>query len=112
MSTIPTSVPGPIESSVAPEKRFGFPLLLFITLQCLDLFTTLRVFAHGGSELNPMVRVLMPGFGPVLAVVICKLGIVSAAIGFAPRRKRVLVIANALYAVVVVWNGFVMLVAS
>ncbi|HSU32430.1 MAG TPA: DUF5658 family protein [Bryobacteraceae bacterium] len=78
-------------------------LILFVVLQCLDLLTTLLVFHHGGLELNPVVRSLMPFMGRAMAVFVCKATLVAVICAFS-SRKRVLLFADVLYTGVVIWN--------
>jgi hypothetical protein len=78
-------------------------LVTFIGLQCLDLFTTLLVFGHGGVELNPVVRSLGLASNPVLGVVASKGALMALAFPLS-RRRRALVFGNWLYAAIVLWN--------
>jgi hypothetical protein len=80
--------------------------VIFICLQCLDLLTTLMAFSHGGVELNPTVRALMPWTGRLLAVVISKVTVVVLVL-LLNRRIWVLRFANILYTCVVAWNIWV-----
>lgn len=80
--------------------------MIFICLQCLDLLTTLMAFSHGGVELNPTVRALMPWTGRLLAVVISKVTVVVLVL-LLNRRIWVLRFANILYTCVVAWNIWV-----
>jgi hypothetical protein len=75
----------------------------FIGLQCLDLFTTWMAFSHGGVELNPIVRALMPWTGKLLAVLISKAALVTLVL-LLNRRIWTLRFANVLYSCVVAWN--------
>jgi hypothetical protein len=72
-------------------------------LQCLDLLTTLLAFSHGGIELNPIVRSIIPGFGPVPGVIASKAILITLAFPLS-RRKRILLFGNILYIGVVAWN--------
>jgi hypothetical protein len=78
-------------------------MIIFIALQCMDLVTTLAVFSHGGVELNPVVRSLMPWTGRALAVLASKLILISLVL-LLNRRNRILRFANILYTGVVAWN--------
>jgi hypothetical protein len=77
--------------------------LIFIGLQLLDLVTTLIVFSHGGVELNPTVRALMPWTGKLWAVVISKATLVVLVL-LLNRRIWLVRFANILYTGVVAWN--------
>jgi len=90
-------------SGAYPERALHWAVLVFIGLQCFDLFTTLVVFSRGGVELNPVVRSLMPWTGRVLAVVMTKAILISLIV-LCGGRKRVLYIGNILYTGVVAWN--------
>lgn len=78
-------------------------MAFFVVLQILDLLTTLLAFNRGGVELNPVVRMFMPWMGRGLAVLTCKALLVAAVWSFRNRR-RVLLIGNAFYTLVVIWN--------
>lgn len=80
--------------------------VIFICLQCLDLLTTWMAFSHGGMELNPIVRALMPWTGRLWAVVISKVTLVLLIL-LLNRRIWVLRFANILYTCVVAWNIWV-----
>jgi hypothetical protein len=86
-----------------PHKTLSVAVIVFIGLQCLDLLTTLIAFSHGGIELNPVVRSLMPWTGRVLAVFASKIMLISLILLYS-RRKRVLYIGNIIYTAVVGWN--------
>lgn len=86
-----------------PHRTVRLAMISFIALQCLDLLTTLAAFAHGGVELNPIVRSMMPWAGRGLAVLASKLILISLILSLG-RRKRILYIANVLYTAIVVWN--------
>lgn len=79
-------------------------LIVFTTLQLLDFLTTMVVFSHGGSELNPVVRSLMPWTGPAVAVLLSKVSIVLLTWRVNPRTWIVNV-GNVFYGLVVVWNA-------
>ena len=96
----------PIVTSTAefPRQNLNFAVIVFFCLQALDLLSTLLVFAHGGVELNPVVRAFMPFVGKLMAVLLSKAVLVTVIWMFARRRKRVLLLADALYTGVVIWN--------
>jgi hypothetical protein len=84
---------------VKPQKA----TILFVTLQCLDLLTTLMAFSRDGVELNPVIRSLMPYTGALMAVVMSKLILVSLVFLLA-KRRRILYFGNLLYGCIVAWN--------
>lgn len=86
------------------KQNLNLALLLFACLQILDLVSTVLVFAHGGMEMNPVVRAFMPYTGRIAAVIISKIALFVIVCAFARRRRRVLVIADGLYTAVVIWN--------
>lgn len=77
--------------------------VIFIALQCLDLVTTWMAFSHGGVELNPIVRALMPWTGRLWAVLLSKATLVLLIL-LLNRRIWTLRFANILYTCVVAWN--------
>jgi Na+/alanine symporter len=85
------------------ERKLPVSLVAFLTLQLLDLVTTLLVFQHGGVELNPVVRSLIPFMGRAMAVFACKATLVVVICAFS-RRSRVLLFADVFYAGIVIWN--------
>jgi hypothetical protein len=85
------------------KNGIGPAAIIFISLQCLDLITTLAVFSRGGVELNPIVRSLIPWTGRLLAIVLSKAALLSVVL-LLSRRRRVLLFANVLYVAVVIWN--------
>lgn len=99
-----------IAASVAPNQPSADAreLIIFIGLQCLDLLTTLAVFAHGGVELNPVVHALMPWMGRLPAIVVSKVILVSLVL-LLNRRRRILHFANLLYTGIVTWNVMILL---
>jgi hypothetical protein len=86
-----------------PNRTMSVAVIVFIGLQCMDLMTTLVAFSHGGIELNPVVRSLIPWTGRVLAVFSSKVILISLILLYS-RRKRVLYLGNILYSAVVAWN--------
>jgi len=92
---------------IGTERRLAPAVILFILLQCLDLLTTLLVFQHGGQELNPVVRSLMPLMGRAMAVFVCKATLVAVICAFS-RRRRILLFADILYTGVVLWNVLIL----
>jgi hypothetical protein len=96
------------EPETAANRKISLPMLLFIGLQGLDLLTTLAVFAHGGVELNPVVRILMPWIGRAMGVLVCKAVLVGVIWTFR-RRTRVLMLGDLLYTGVVIWNVMILI---
>lgn len=86
-----------------PQRTASLAMIVFITLQCMDLLTTLAAFSRGGIELNPVVRSLMPWTGQTLAVFVSKAILVALFLLYS-RRKRILYIGNIVYTGVVAWN--------
>jgi hypothetical protein len=85
------------------SRAIRIATLIFISLQFLDLLTTLIVFSHGGVELNPTVRALMPWTGKLWAVVISKATLVIVVL-LLNRRIWLVRFGNILYTCVVAWN--------
>jgi hypothetical protein len=111
LPTLPVQISAPQEGTMK-KKLLRFPsfnrlLLSFLTLQLLDLVTTLIVFAHGGVELNPIVRSILPHLGPTSSVVASKTLVSAIALPLSNRR-RVLIAGDILYSLVVLWNLFVL----
>jgi hypothetical protein len=86
--------------------------IVFISLQALDVVTTLIVLRMGGSEANPLVsRFMLVGslhgllYSKVLALAIATFAVRS-------RRLRVLRIANVVFAGIVLWNLFVIVAGT
>ena len=80
------------------------PLVAFITLQILDLITTLGAFALGGTETNPLVGHFLV-LGPIRGLLLSKtLVIAIAASGAALGKARGIRIANLAFCGIVVWN--------
>ena len=82
---------------------------LFLYLQVLDLLSTLIGFSLGNTEASPFIRMLLR-WGPVTGLVISKLialGLVGVC--FALRRTRLIQLINYWYAVLVIWNLYIVL---
>ena len=81
-------------------------LPLFVTLQCLDVLTTLIFLNRGVEEGNPLVKwTLLYLHSPWLGLALTKL--IAAVIGWSCHlsgRLRLLRRANAGYSLVVGWN--------
>jgi Domain of unknown function (DUF5658) len=80
----------------------------FVTLQVLDLVTTLTAFHLGAFEVNPMVAHLTVEFGRVGGAFVSKVICVVIALGV----KRLLWVVNLFYAGVVCWNVVVLILMS
>jgi len=80
----------------------------FVTLQVLDLLTTLIAFHLGGLEVNPLVAHLTVLLGRLGGVVMSKVIVVIIALGV----KRLLWVVNLFYVGVVCWNILVLIVLS
>jgi uncharacterized protein DUF5658 len=72
----------------------------FISIQLLDLLTTLAAFRVGGFEANPLVASLITNFGRVGGVVLSKVIALLLALGV---RRRLWVV-NLIYIGVICWN--------
>lgn len=72
----------------------------FAVFQLLDLLTTMLAFRLGAVELNPLVAHLAASFGLFGGVLASKLITVTLAM----RVKKLLWVANLVYAGVVAWN--------
>jgi hypothetical protein len=81
-------------------------LEVFVYLQLLDLLTTMIGFRLGASEASPFVRMLTE-LGPGLGVALSK-GIAIGLGGFcvATRRLRLIVVINYWFALLVLWNFY------
>jgi Domain of unknown function (DUF5658) len=75
----------------------------FVSIQLLDLVTTLAAFRVGGFEANPLVARLVITFGRVGGVVLSKVIAVVLALGV---RRRLWVV-NLIYIGVICWNVLV-----
>jgi Domain of unknown function (DUF5658) len=107
--------PGEIGSmtleSIAPALpnplRIG--LLFFTALQIMDFLTTVGVFSRGGYEANPVIRALIPWTGsPITALLLAK-GLLVYLTWRLSRRAWIVYSGNALYSLVVLWNGLLFL---
>lgn len=107
MSAIAAMAPRPGEITGVRRRN---ALCLFAVLQGLDFLTTMFVLAHGGFEANPVVQCLMPWTGTVLAVLLCKTGLVLVTWRVV-RRGWILYAGNGLYAAIAGWNGLMAFLA-
>jgi len=81
-------------------------LAQFLYLQLLDVLTTLAFLSSGGSEVNPVIRLLVGGAGsPLIGLLAAKL-IAFGLAGYCwrSRRQKLLVRVNIFYAALVAWN--------
>jgi hypothetical protein len=72
----------------------------FVTLQLLDLATTLFAFHLGGYEMNPLVARMATILGPIGGVAVSK----ALAVLIAWRVQKLLWVANLFYTGIVSWN--------
>jgi hypothetical protein len=85
---------------------------MFVSLQVLDLLTTLLGMRFGAQEASPFVRWLMQ-IGPVEGLVVAKAGAFAlAGICLWARRQRVILWINYWYAALILWNLRIILVAT
>jgi len=87
------------------RREFPAPsLLAFVTLQCLDILTTLIGLRLGASEGSIFISRLMR-LGPVAALLISKIfAVFLVAVALKLKRPRVVVFLNYWFMVVVGWN--------
>jgi|GEM_PF-725380 len=82
---------------------------LFLYLQVLDLLSTLIGFSLGNTEASPFIRILVR-WGPVSGLIVSKLiAIGLVALCFALKRTRLIPVINIWYAVLVLWNLYLVL---
>jgi Domain of unknown function (DUF4864)/Domain of unknown function (DUF5658) len=82
---------------------------LFLYLQVLDLLSTLIGFSLGNAEASPFIRMLVR-WGPVTGLVVSKLVAVGlVGVCFALKRTRLIQLVNIWYAVLVIWNLYIVL---
>jgi hypothetical protein len=80
----------------------------FVVLQVLDILTTLAAFHVGAFEANPLVARLTREFGVTGGLIAGKVIALLIVLGV---RRRVWIV-NLFYALVVVWNIYVVLSLS
>jgi hypothetical protein len=78
-------------------------MIFFITLQGLDLATTLFGFSLGASELSPVVRTISLLTGPSLAVFIAKI-LTILAMWRMSKRSVIVNAGNVWYSGIILWN--------
>jgi len=77
----------------------------FMVLQALDVLTTMLVIGvGGGAELNPLICKFVALFGLIGGLIAAKVFAVTLAL----RLKKMLPVANLLFAAVVAWNLLVL----
>jgi hypothetical protein len=90
-------------------------LHLFLFLQAMDVLTTMAGLRFGAHEANPVVRHAM-NLGPVTGVLVAKILAFTAVAVFVwirgLRQDRVLASLNYLFAAVVLWNVYTLLVVA
>ncbi len=81
-------------------------LIQFSYLQVLDILSTLAFLLNGVQEGNPLIRMLIGAAGsPLAGLVAAKAVALALAIYcWRLRRQRLLAWANAMYALLIVWN--------
>jgi hypothetical protein len=102
-----------MERTYTPALQPGMSTILqvFLYLQLLDFLTTILGFRLGLSEASPFVRMLTQ-IGPALGVALSKLiAVTLAAACLLLNRARVLKWINYWYAVLVLWNLTLMVLA-
>jgi hypothetical protein len=107
------STQGVLSSFAAACTRMA-PLLWLIYLQVLDLLATLVFLAHGVEEANPMIRLIGNWSGSyLLAVTMAKsVGVLLGVICWRMGKLRIITLANAGYAALIVWNLTALLAAA
>ena len=88
-----------------PEMKLVHSKWIFLGLQVMDVLTTLAAFHAGAFEVNPLVAHLTHEFGALRGLIWSK---VIAMLIVLPVRRLVWV-ANLLYAGVVLWNICILL---
>lgn len=79
-------------------------LQIFCILQLMDIITTLVAFQYGAVEMNPLVGHFLK-MGPVVGLFASKMLVCGVAAMFLYRQKmRTLLIANAAYGCIILWN--------
>lgn len=99
-------LPGRLTNYAAPS------LTVFVTLQVLDMITTLLGLRVGAHEASIFIGRLMHA-GPLSALLIAKIFavfLVAAALKF--NRPRVVIVLNYWSAIIVTWNLVMILLAA
>jgi hypothetical protein len=79
-------------------------LFVFLTLQVLDVATTIVALGMGGAEQNPFVARFF-AIGPIAGLILSKvLVILLAGLFVSLGRTKVIRLANVVFALIVVWN--------
>ncbi len=83
---------------------------LFVLLQILDFMTTLVGLRMGGAEMSPFISLLMKVSDPVIGLALAKaVGFLLAGVCLWMNRTRVIYLVNYFFAVLVVWNLYMIL---
>ncbi|HKE26222.1 MAG TPA: DUF5658 family protein [Bryobacteraceae bacterium] len=87
------------------RREFPAPsLVAFLTLQCLDILTTLIGLRLGAAEGSIFISRLMR-LGPVAALLLSKiLAVFLVAVALRLKRPRVVVFLNYWFMVIIAWN--------
>lgn len=80
----------------------------FLTLQAMDILTTLAAFRVGAFEFNPLVARFTHELGPVAGLIVSKVITLLIVLGV----RRLVWVANLVYSGVVLWNIYVLLTLS
>jgi len=96
------------QSALAPS------LLLFSYFQLLDLLTTVGFMLHGVKEGNPVVKfALAVAPTPIMGLALIKIAAVAMGIYcWKVGRQKLLGRINVLFAVLISWNMYALIVAS
>jgi len=89
-------------------------LVLFSYFQLLDLLTTVGFLVHGVKEANPIVKfALAVAPTPIMGLALVKVAAVMIGIYcWKLGRQKLLGRINVLFAILISWNMYVMIVAS
>lgn len=100
-------------SSLAVGRPFPRPsIILFVALQCLDVFTTLIGLRMGATEGSMFIGHLM-SVGPMAGLLISKIfAVLLVAVALKFHRPRLVVFLNYWSAAVVSWNLVMILISG
>ena len=89
-------------------------LLLFSYLQILDAMSTIAFLMLGIHEANPLVRfALSIGLGPIAGLALVKIAAVLIGVYCGVKgRERLLFRANLMFALLVAWNLFAVIIGA
>ena len=108
MSSLPVTPEPEQTERLAGLRKIIRSRWTFVTLQVLDLLTTLAAFHFGGLEVNPLVARLTLLFGRFGGVLLSKVIVVVIALGV----KRLLWVVNLFYVGVVCWYTIILIALS